>query len=866
MSSYKPEDIESKWQEYWQENKTFETPEDHDKPKYYVLDMFPYPSGSGLHVGHPEGYTATDILARYKRMNGFNVLHPIGWDAFGLPAEQYAVKTGTHPRDTTERNVNRFREQLQDLGFSYDWDREVNTTDPDYYKWTQWIFLKLYEKGLAYEDDVPVNWCPELGTVLANEEVIDGKSEVGGFPVVKKPMRQWVLKITEYADRLLEGLDDLDWPESTKKMQRDWIGKSIGANIDFKVDGYDEEIRVFTTRPDTLFGATYMVLAPEHDLVDKITTDEQKEAVEAYQEEAARKSDLERTELSDEKTGVFTGANAINPATGEEIPILVADYVLATYGTGAIMAVPGHDDRDWEFAKKFDLEIVEVVKGGDITKEAYTDVEEGKLVNSENDDVSLNGLPVDEAIEKITNWLEKIGQGEKAVNYKLRDWLFSRQRYWGEPFPIIHVDGEPKPVREDDLPVTLPDLDDFEPTEDGEPPLAKATDWVNTKDFETGKPAKRETNTMPQWAGSCWYYLRYCSPEFEEGPVDPEEENYWMPVDMYVGGAEHSVLHLLYARFWHKVLYDCGVVSTKEPFQRLVHQGMILGEVEFTGFKKDGNWISADAADEFQDVERVKLSEDQVVKQGDNFVIKDTEITVDAKAHKMSKSRGNVVNPDDIVKQYGADSMRLYEMFMGPLEQVKPWSTQDVDGVYRFLGRVWRLMIDEERGELNASVIDADPSKEQLKALHECIQKVTGDIEDLSFNTAISAMMIFINEANKWDEHPKSILEPFIKLLSPFAPHISEELWHKLGHDESIAYTDWPEFNEEYLISDTQLYPIQVNGKVRGEIHVPREKAKDKEFVLSEAKSEENVKRYLEDGDLVKEIFVPERIVNLVVK
>lgn len=867
MSSYKPEDIESKWQQYWQEHKTFKTPGDHDKPKYYVLDMFPYPSGSGLHVGHPEGYTATDILARYKRMNGFNVLHPIGWDAFGLPAEQYAVKTGTHPRETTEKNVNRFREQLQDLGFSYDWDREVNTTDPDYYKWTQWIFLKLYEKGLAYEDDVPVNWCPELGTVLANEEVIDGKSEVGGFPVVKKPMRQWVLKITEYADRLLNGLDDLDWPESTKKMQRDWIGKSIGANINFGIAGHDGQIRVFTTRPDTIFGATYMVLAPEHDLVDEITTADHKEEVEAYKEEAAKKSDLERTELSDEKTGVFTGSNAINPATGEEIPILVADYVLVTYGTGAIMAVPGHDDRDWEFAQKFDLDIIEVVKGGDVSEGAFTDTEEGTLVNSENDDISLNGLPVDEAIEKITDWLEEIDQGEKAVNYKLRDWLFSRQRYWGEPFPIIHVDGEPKPVGKDDLPVTLPEMDDYEPTEDGEPPLAKATDWVNTEDPETGKPAKRETNTMPQWAGSCWYYLRYCSPEFNKGPVDPDEENYWMPVDMYVGGAEHSVLHLLYARFWHKVLYDCGVVSTKEPFQRLVHQGMILGEMEFTGYKQNGSWISADAADEVEeDIERVKLSEDQVEKQGDNFLIKDTEVTVDAKAHKMSKSRGNVVNPDDIVEQYGADSMRLYEMFMGPLEQVKPWSTKDVDGVYRFLGRVWRLMIDEGSGALDDSVSKADPTKEQLKTLHECIQKVSGDIEDLSFNTAISAMMIFVNEANKWDEHPKAVLEPFIKLLSPFAPHIAEELWQKLGHDTSIAYADWPEFNEEYLISDTQLYPIQVNGKVRGEIHVPRDKAKDKAYVLSEAKSEENVKKYLEDGNVVKEIFVPERIVNLVVK
>lgn len=866
MSSYKPEDIESKWQKYWEENKTFKTPEDHDKPKYYVLDMFPYPSGSGLHVGHPEGYTATDILARYKRMNGYNVLHPIGWDAFGLPAEQYAVKTGTHPRETTQKNVDRFREQLKDLGFSYDWDREVNTTDPDYYKWTQWIFLKLYDKGLAYEDDVPVNWCPKLGTVLANEEVIDGKSEVGGFPVVKKPMRQWVLKITEYADRLLEGLDELDWPESTKKMQRDWIGKSIGADINFEVAGHDEEIRVFTTRPDTLFGATYMVLAPEHELVDKLTVEDKQEAVEEYREEAARKSDLERTELSKAKTGVFTGSYAINPATGEKVPVWIADYVLATYGSGAIMAVPGHDDRDWEFAREFDLDIVEVVKGGDVTEEAYTDTEEGTIVNSENADISLNGMPVDEAKEKITEWLEETRKGKKAVNYKLRDWLFSRQRYWGEPFPIIHVDGEPKPLDEDNLPVTLPEIEDFEPTPDGNPPLARAEDWVNTTDPETGKPARRETNTMPQWAGSCWYYLRYCSPEFENGPVNPEEENYWMPVDMYVGGAEHSVLHLLYARFWHKVLYDCGVVSTREPFQRLVHQGMILGEVEFTGYKKEGKWIPSDVADEVEDVERVNIGEDEVEKKGDDFVIKNTEITVDAKAHKMSKSRGNVVNPDDIVEQYGADSMRLYEMFMGPLEQVKPWSTQDVDGVYRFLGRVWRLMINVDSGELHDSVVETDPTDEQLKTLHECIQKVTGDVEELSFNTAISAMMIFVNEANKWDEHPKSILESFVKLLSPFAPHIAEELWRKLGHDETIAYTDWPELKEEYLISDTQLYPIQVNGKVRGEINVPREKAMDKEYVLSEAKSEDKVKKYLEKGDIVKEIFVPERIVNIVVK
>ncbi|HLR25409.1 MAG TPA: leucine--tRNA ligase [Fodinibius sp.] len=858
MSSYKPEQIEPKWQKYWQKHKTFKTPKNHDKPKYYVLDMFPYPSGSGLHVGHPEGYTATDILARYKRMTGFNVLHPIGWDAFGLPAEQYAVKTGTHPRDTTQKNVNKFREQLKDLGFSYDWDREVNTTDPDYYKWTQWIFLKLYKKGLAYEDDVPVNWCPELGTVLANEEVIDGKSEVGGFPVVKKPMRQWVLKITEYADRLLEGLDSLDWPESTKKMQRDWIGKSIGADIDFKVADTEANIRVFTTRPDTIFGATYMVLAPEHELVDEITTAKQRQAVTAYQEEARRKSDLERTELSKEKTGVFIGAYAINPATGKEVPIWIADYVLATYGTGAIMAVPGQDERDWEFAEKFDLPIVRTVQPPeDFEGKAYAG--EGEAINS----AFLNGLNVDEAKEKIINWLEEQGAGSKAVNYKLRDWLFSRQRYWGEPFPIIHVDGEPKPLDEDDLPVTLPDVEDFEPTPDGNPPLARAKDWVQTTDPETGKPARRETNTMPQWAGSCWYYLRYCSPHFSEGPVDADEENYWMPVDMYVGGAEHSVLHLLYARFWHKVLYDCGIVSTKEPFQRLVHQGMILGEMEYTGFKKNGQWVSADDSG---DAERVHLQREDVEKKGDYFVVKGSDIKVGSKAHKMSKSRGNVVNPDDIIEQYGADSMRLYEMFMGPLEQVKPWSTKDVDGVYRFLSRVWRLMVNEDSGSLNSSVVDEEPTKEQLKTLHECIQKVTEDIEGLSFNTAISAMMIFINEAYKWEQHPVSVLKPFLKLLSPFAPHIAEELWQKLGSKDSISYAEWPEFKEELLVSDTQMYPIQINGKVRGEIHVPRDKAKNKDYVLAEAKSVDNVARYLDDGNLVKEIFVPGRIINLVVK
>ena len=843
MHSYNPADIESKWQQYWLENKTFETPTDKSKPKYYVLDMFPYPSGAGLHVGHPEGYTATDIIARYKRMKGFNVLHPIGWDAFGLPAEQYAVKTGTHPRITTEKNVNKFREQLQAIGFSYDWDREVNTTDPDYYKWTQWIFLKLYEKGLAYEDEVAVNWCPELGTVLANEEVIDGKSEVGGYPVIRKPMRQWVLKITEYAERLLQDLEELDWPESLKEMQRNWIGKSVGAEIDFEISGYEERLKVFTTRPDTIFGATYMVMAPEHHLVDKITTEEQKQAIADYKEQAAKKSDLERQELNKEKTGAFTGAYAINPANEKEIPIWIADYVLDSYGTGAIMAVPGQDERDWEFAEKFDLEIVRTVEPPeDFEGKAYTG--EGAAINSE----FLNGLKIKDAKNKIILWLEGKGAGKKSVNYKLRDWLFSRQRYWGEPFPIIHVDGKPKPLPESELPVQLPEVNKYQPTGDGEPPLANAKEWVETTDPETGKTAIRETNTMPQWAGSCWYYLRYISPEFDGGPVDPDYEKYWMPVDLYVGGAEHAVLHLLYARFWHKVLYDIGVVSTKEPFNKLVNQGMILGEMEFTG--PDGE----------------KIAEDKVEKKGEGFVLKGTDTKVEARAHKMSKSRGNVINPDHIIDQYGADSLRLYEMFMGPLEQVKPWSTKGVEGVNRFLNRVWRLLVDEDSGEISDKVKDMEAQKEQLKPLHEAIKKVSEDIEGLRFNTAISALMIFVNEANGWNEIPKSVAEEFIQILNPFAPHITEELWKMLGNDNSVAYADWPKFNEEHLKADEIMYPIQVNGKMRGEIYVDAAKAKDKDYVLGLAKEEENVAKYLSDGNLVKEIFVPGKIVNLVVK
>jgi leucyl-tRNA synthetase len=864
MQSYDPQKIEPRWQQFWQEQETFKTPEDHDKPKYYVLDMFPYPSGAGLHVGHPEGYTATDIIARYKRMKGFNVLHPIGWDAFGLPAEQYAVKTGIHPRITTEKNIQRFREQLQSLGFSYDWEREINTTDPDYYRWTQWIFLKLYEKGLAYQDEVPVNWCPELGTVLANEEVINGRSEVGGYPVVRKPMRQWVLKITEYADRLLEGLDDLDWPRSTKEMQRNWIGKSIGADIDFQVAGdNDHKIRVFTTRPDTIFGATYLVLAPEHHLVNKITTKENMKEMAAFKAKAAQQSELERTQLQTDKKGIFTGAYAINPATKEKISIWVADYVLGKYGTGAIMAVPGQDERDWEFAEKYNLPIIRTVEPpADVDEKVYTG--DGEIINSD----FLNGLNVEEGKLKVTEWLEKNEIGKKTVNYRLRDWLFSRQRYWGEPFPIIHVDGEAKPLPEENLPVELPELEDFQPSTTGEPPLSKATDWLNTTDPETGKPAKRETNTMPQWAGSCWYYLRFCNPNYEGGPVKQEEEDYWLPVDLYIGGAEHSVLHLLYARFWHKVLYDCGILKTKEPFLKLIHQGMILGETEYTGYKRDGSWVDADKVENPEDegLDKVNLNEEEVDKVGDRFVVKGTGIKIDAKAHKMSKSRGNVVNPEDVIEEYGADSMRLYEMFMGPLEQVKSWSTKDVDGVYRFLARVWRLMIDEENGTLRKEITEDEPTKEQLKALHECIKKVTDDIKDLSFNTAISALMIFVNEANKWDEYPVSILQSFIKLLSPFAPHLAEELWNRLGSEKTITYEPWPEFEEKYLIPDTLTYPVQVNGTVRANIEISAEKAKNKQFVLEKAKAEQNVQRYFEKGELVKEIFVPERIVNFVVK
>ena len=873
--AYPFHDIEKKWQRHWEEHQTFRMPDEvpEDQEKFYVLDMFPYPSGSGLHVGHPEGYTATDIVARYKRKQGYNVLHPMGWDAFGLPAEQYALKTNTHPRETTEKNIAHFKRQLKRLGFSYDWQREINTTDPDYYKWTQWIFLQLYKQGLAYQSEEPVWWCEELGTVLADEEVIDGKSERGGYPCERVPMRQWVLKITEYADRLLEGLNDLDWPESTKKMQRNWIGRSEGAQVYFDLADVDDSLEVYTTRPDTLFGATYMVLAPEHELVDAITTDDRRAEVEAYCEEARQKSEVERQK--GDKSGVFTGGYAVNPVNGEEIPVWVADYVLASYGTGAIMAVPAHDERDYAFAEEHDLPVREVVKGGDIGEAAYTG--DGPHVNSTNEDVSLNGLHNEEAKETLIEWLEEEDGGERTVNYQLQDWLFSRQRYWGEPFPVLFTeDGEDKPVPEDNLPVTLPDIDTFEPSGTPEGPLATIEDWVNTTDPETEEPATRETNTMPQWAGSCWYYLRFIDPDNDEQLVDPEKEQYWMPVDLYVGGSEHAVLHLLYARFWHKVLYDAGIVSTREPFQTLVHQGIILGEKEYAAFvDADDNYVSAEHVDAEsssaqavdartgKEVERKELDESDVEKDGDVFVLKEQpEIQVDAQSHKMSKSRGNVVNPDDVIDEYGADALRMYEMFMGPLEQTKAWDTDDVEGVFRFLNRVWRLVVDEDTGDLADILTDEDPGREQLRELHQTIKKVTEDIEERAFNTAIAAMMEFVNAANKWDAMPRQIMEPFVLLLSPFAPHLSEELWARLGHDESLAYADWPAYEEALLRREVVEMPVQVDGTVRATIEVNADA--DEDEVLAAAREADNVARHLDGTDIQREIYVPGQIVNFV--
>jgi leucyl-tRNA synthetase len=799
--SFNHQEIEKKWQGYWEENKTFRTPDETEKPKFYALDMFPYPSGAGLHVGHPEGYTATDILSRMKRMQGYNVLHPMGWDAFGLPAEQYALDTGNSPAEFTELNINTFRNQIKSLGFSYDWDREVNTTDPNYYKWTQWIFLKLFEKGLAYVDEVPVNWCPALGTVLANEEIIDGKSERGGHPVERRPMRQWMLKITAYGDRLLEDLDELDWPESLKDMQRNWIGRSEGAEVHFNIDGTDEKFTVFTTRPDTLFGASYCVLAPEHALVADITTAEQKEAVEAYINSVKMKSDLERTELAKEKTGVFTGAYAVNPVNGEKLPIWIADYVLATYGTGAVMAVPAHDERDYEFASTFNLPMKEVVKGGDITKEAYTG--DGAHVNS----AFLDGLNKEEAIAKMIEWLEVTSAGNQKVTYRLRDWLFSRQRYWGEPIPVIHwEDGTMTAVKEEELPLVLPKTENIRPSGTGESPLANIDEWVNVVDPETGKKGRRETNTMPQWAGSCWYYLRYIDPNNNEALVDPEKVKQWLPVDIYIGGAEHAVLHLLYARFWHKVLYDIGVVPTKEPFQQLFNQGMILGENN----------------------------------------------------EKMSKSKGNVVNPDDIVASHGADTLRLYEMFMGPLDASIAWSENGLDGARRFLDRVWRLFV-QDNGELSEKITDA-PNKELEKAYHQTVKKVTEDYAELRFNTAISQMMVFINDAYKAETLPKEYVEGFVKMIAPVAPHIGEELWSKLGYNETITYASWPTFDESKLVEDEVEIVVQVMGKVRAKLTMSKDASKEEmEQIALEA-----IQDQIEGKTVRKVIVVPGKLVNVV--
>jgi leucyl-tRNA synthetase len=844
---YRSDEIEKKWQRFWEQSGIFKAQDcDNSRSKYYVLDMFPYPSGQGLHVGHPEGYTASDIVARYKRMKGFNVLHPFGWDAFGLPAEQHAIQTGTNPKDTTQKNIDNMRRQTKSLGFSYDWQREIATIDPKYYKWTQWIFLKLFnsyfdeteqkarpieqlpipeglnekdkqkfidENRLAYEAEVAVNWCPALGTVLANEEVVGGLSERGGHPVIRKPMRQWMLRITKYAERLLDDLAEVDWPESIKKLQKDWIGKSIGADVDFKVDGFDESIRVFTTRPDTLFGATYMVMAPEHPLVDKIAKEERKEPIQKYRQEAARKSDLDRTDLAKEKTGEFIGAYAINPVNNEKIPIWISDYVLISYGTGAIMAVPAHDERDFEFATKFDLPIIPVVEPPDreqaelVAQGKLCFVGDGRAINSGQ----FNGLSTPEFKEKITNSLEERGLGKKSINYKLRDWLFSRQRYWGEPFPILHTqNNQVIALSEQDLPLELPVVDDYKPTGTGEPPLANVDDWVNVT-LADGTKAKRETNTMPQWAGSCWYYLRYLDPENDQQGWDPEKEKYWMPVDLYIGGAEHAVLHLLYSRFWHKLLYDLGYVGTKEPFRKLINQGMILGE--------DGQ--------------------------------------------KMSKSRGNVVNPDKVITDYGADSMRLYEMFMGPLEAIKPWSMQGVEGVHRFLQKLWRAIVDRDTGELDKAVQQIQADEETLRLLHQTIKKVGDDIESFGFNTAISAMMILVNHLSRLTVRPKVVIEKLVLILAPFAPHISEELWEKLGHTECLAYESWPEYNK-VLIKEKEIeLAVQVEGKIKDRIVVSADA--DEEQIKQKALSCEKVIAAMAGKEPKKVIVIKSRLVNIVI-
>ena len=796
--------IEKKWQKYWDEHQSFKTLDDYSLPKYYAMDMFPYPSGAGLHVGHPEGYTATDIMSRFKRAQGYNVLHPMGWDAFGLPAEQYALDTGNDPAEFTQKNIDTFKKQIKSLGFSYDWNREISTTDPEYYKWTQWIFTKLFEKGLAYEDEIAVNWCEELGTVLANEEVIDGKSERGGYPVVRKPMKQWVLKITAYADRLLEDLDDLDWPESIKVMQRNWIGKSEGAEVQFTVAGHDDlSFKTFTTRPDTLFGATFIVLSPEHELIHDITTDEQAEVVQDYVNQAALKSDLERTDLAKDKTGVFTGAYAINPINGEKLPIWIADYVLPSYGTGAVMSVPAHDERDYDFAKKYELPIIDVIAGGDTENEAYTG--DGEHINSGE----LNGLNTEDAFKRAIELLEEKGKGEAVTSYRLRDWVFSRQRYWGEPIPIIHwEDGTTTAVPEEDLPVQVPKADNIKPSGTGESPLANMTEWLTVTDPETGMKGRRETNTMPQWAGSSWYFLRYADPHNDKALISQEAAEYWMNVDLYIGGAEHAVLHLLYARFWHKFLYDLGVVNTKEPFQKLFNQGMILGE---------GN-------------------------------------------EKMSKSKGNVVNPDEVVDQYGADTLRLYEMFMGPLDASIAWSENGLEGARKFLDRVWRLFVDAE-GHMRDRITTVNTG-ELDKVYHQTVKKVTEDFENLHFNTAISQLMVFVNAANKTESLYYDYVKGFIQLLAPIAPHLGEELWVIVGNEPGISYVPWPKYDESMLEDDTIEVVFQVNGKIKAKAMVAVDM--DKDDLAQLAQDNDKVANAIEGKTVRKVIAVPNKLVNIV--
>ena len=943
MPRYNPTEIEPRWQRFWKENKTFKTSREvQGEKKVYVLDMFPYPSGEGLHVGHPEGYTATDIVARFSRMKGYSVLHPMGFDAFGLPAEEHAIKNNVPPRESTEKNINNFRSQLRNLGFSYDWDREVSTTDVEYFKWTQWIFLVLYntwfdpeqQKGrpieelpipadieaaggvalreyqdqhrLAYLDNALVNWCPALGTVLANEEVKDGLSDRGDHPVQRIPLKQWMLRITAYGDRLLGDLEHVNWPDGIKKLQSDWIGRSTGAEVDFYVgpaeaaksweqeretSGFarvaDERVlRIYTTRPDTLFGATYMVISPEHPLVESLTSEEQASAVRAYCEQASLKSDRDRQDDKRKKTGVFSGSYATNPVNGKQIPIWIADYVLASYGTGAIMAVPAHDERDFEFAVEFQLPVIPVYQpeDGQADTEAVLAgdacyVGDGKAINSGEYD----GLGVEEFKNRIIEFLVQRGIGTAAVNYKLRDWLFSRQRFWGEPFPILHeIDedgnktGMMRPVPEDQLPVNLPELEDFKPHGRPEPPLEKADeDWLFP--VIDGVKYRRETNTMPQWAGSCWYYLRFIDPDNQDRFIDPELEKQWMPVDLYVGGAEHAVLHLLYARFWHKVLFDRGHLTHPEPFSRLVNQGMILGEMEFTAYRdSDEKWISSVFVTENEEhkpvlksdgslVHAVKLDPDQTEKIGSHFVLKsDNGIRVHSRAYKMSKSRGNVVNPDEIVTDFGADSLRLYEMFMGPLEQQKPWSTDGVSGVRNFLDRVWRMIVDEAANELslNAAVGDYEPTEDQNKVLHKTIKAVTADIESLSFNTAIARMMEFVNFFTKQSQRPKSIMSQFLLVLSPLAPHIAEELWKLLGHEESLAYEPWPAYDDAFAEDSTIEIPIQILGKVRSKIHVPRGIAKDD--LEKAALADEKIAELISGKQIRKVIVVPDRMVNIV--